>query len=197
MAKFKFKHAVMRAGKSQELARVHFNYKVKGDKALVIVPTTDNRNGIGKVTARSGEELDAIAIEPGSMREFINTNFKEYEDEVVAVLLDEVQFFTRDDIFALKEIVLYKDIPVIAYGLKTDFQNNLFEGSEACLVVAEEIIEIETVCSFCNRRAIMNLRMCDGKPVWEGEQIQIGDEEYMQVCHYHYLHDNIIDKEGE
>lgn len=190
MAKFKFKHAVMRAGKSQELARVHYNYKVKEDEALVLVPTTDNRNGVGKVTARSGEELDAIAIDPGKMREFLEGDFEKYEDKIVAILLDEVQFFTREDIFALKEVVLYKDIPVIAYGLKSDFQNNLFEGSAACMVVAEEIIEIETVCSFCNRRAIMNLRMNNGAPVREGAQIQIGDDEYLQVCHYHYLHDN-------
>lgn len=179
----------MRAGKSQELARVHYNYKVKGDNALVIVPTTDNRHGVGKVTARSGEELDAIAVEPGKMKEFLNDYFK-VERDIVAILLDEVQFFTRDDIFALKDLVIFQDIPVIAYGLKTDFQNNLFEGSAACLVVAEEIIEIETVCSFCNRRAIMNLRMNNGKPVREGEQIQIGDDEYLQVCHYHYLKDN-------
>lgn len=186
MAKFKFKHAVMRAGKSQELARVAYNYKVKGDEALVIVPSTDNRHGIGKVTARSGEQLDAIAIEPGTMRKFLDEYFAKGEPNIVAILLDEVQFFTREDIFALKEVVVYRDIPVIAYGLKTDFQNNLFEGTAAALVVAEEIYEIETVCSYCNKLAIMNLRMCNGKPVKEGEQIQIGDDEYLQVCHYHY-----------
>lgn len=186
MAKFKFKHAVMRAGKSQELARVAYNYKVKGDETLVIVPSTDNRHGVGKVTARSGEQLDAIAIEPNSMREFLDDYFTK-ETNIVAILVDEVQFFTKEDIFALKEVVLYRDIPVIAYGLKTDFQNNLFEGSAAALVVAEGIYEIETVCSFCNKLAIMNLRMNDGKPVREGEQIQIGDDEYLQVCHYHYI----------
>lgn len=186
MAKFKFKHAVMSAGKSQELARVNYNYCVKGENVLVLVPSTDNRHGVGKVTARSGERLDATSICPGNVRMWLTKYFKEKRD-IACILIDEVQFFTRDDIFAIKELtVISNNIPVIAYGLKTDFQNNLFNGSAAALVVAEEIIEIETVCSFCNKRAIMNLRVNDGKPVREGEQVLIGDDEYLQVCHYHY-----------
>lgn len=192
MAKFKFKHAVMTAGKSQELARVHYNYKIKDQKVLVIVPSTDNRSGEGVVAARSGEKIPAISIEPGEMRSWLNAN-KHLLESATCILTDETQFFMRDDIFALKEIAVVNfGIPVIAYGLKSDFKGDLFEGSAACLVVAEEIIEIETVCAFCNKKAIMNLRFNNGKPIKTGEQVLIGDNEYRQVCHYHYLQDELL-----
>lgn len=191
MAKFKFKHAVMTAGKSQELARVHYNYKIKNQKVLVLVPSTDNRAGVGKVAARSGEKIPATPVIPGQMRNWLIDNYetlKSYD----CVLTDETQFFQKDDIFALKEIaVINLNVPVIAYGLKSDFQANLFEGSSACLAVAEEIIEIETVCSFCNKKAIMNMRFNNGKPIKIGEQVLIGDDEYRQVCHYHYLQEDL------
>lgn len=191
MAKFKFKHAVMTAGKSQELARVHYNYKIKNQKVLVLVPSTDNRAGVGTVAARSGEKIPATPVIPGQMRNWLIDNYetlKSYD----CVLTDETQFFQKDDIFALKEIaVINLNVPVIAYGLKSDFQANLFEGSSACLAVAEEIIEIETVCSFCNKKAIMNMRFNNGKPIKIGEQVLIGDDEYRQVCHYHYLQEDL------
>lgn len=191
MAKFKYKHAVMSAGKSQELARVHYNYKIKSQKTVVIVPTTDNRSGIGFVQARSGERIEAIAIEPGSVRKWIKEN-KDVFLDVVCVLTDETQFFKRDDIFALKEfLVIELNIPVIAYGLKSDFRGDLFEGSSSALAVAEEIIEIETVCAYCNSKAIMNLRFLNGKPTRKGEQVLIGDNEYRQVCHKHYLDESL------
>lgn len=191
MAKFRFKHAVMGAGKSQELARVHYNYNIKNQKVLVIVPTTDNRDEIGYVSARSGERISAVAINPGEVREWLEMNV-DICDDLACILTDETQFFKRDDIFALKEMMVIKqNVPVIAYGLKNDFQNNLFEGSEACLVVAEKIIEIMTICSFCNDKAIMNMRLQNGVPVREGEQIMIGDDEYKPVCHYHYMKDKV------
>lgn len=191
MAKFKFKHAVMSAGKSQELARVNYNYKIKGEEVLIIVPTTDNRFGVGVVTSRSGEVIPATSIQPGEMRNWLNENLDK-QNNLCCILIDETQFFKKDDIFALKEMaVVERNIPVIAYGLKVDFRGDLFEGSAACLAVSEEIIEIETVCAFCNSKAILNLRFFNGKPTREGEQILIGDNEYKQVCHYHYLQDDL------
>lgn len=191
MAKFRFKHAVMSAGKSQELARVHYNYKIKDEKILVLVPSTDNRSGVGVVAARSGETFLATSVNPGEVRVWLEENL-DSSSLPACILTDETQFFKRDDIFALKEMaVIERNIPVIAYGLKSDFMNNLFEGSSACMVVAEEITQIETICSFCNKMAIMNMRFQDGKPTREGEQVLIGDEEYRQVCHYHYLQDDL------
>ena len=192
MAKFKYKHAVMSAGKSQELARVHYNYKIKNQKVVVLVPTTDNRSGVGYVTARSGEKISAIAVNPGEMKSFLKKDFPLLGTDIVCVLIDEAQFFEKEDIVALKETLVVKsNIPVIAYGLKVDFRGDLFEGSAACLAVAEEIIEIETVCAYCNSKAIMNLRFFNGKPTRKGEQVLIGDNEYRQVCHKHHLDESL------
>lgn len=198
MADFTFKHAVMTAGKSRELARIHYTFNQKGHLALVIVPTTDTR-GKGKqaVIARSGEEVAALAVEPGDMRHILESTMNTIEstykgNTIKCILIDEVQFFTRDDIFAVKELAcINKDIPVMAFGLKNDFKNELFEGSVTSLIVAERIEEIETICAFCNDKAIMNMRFKDGAPIKEGEQVQIGDEEYKPVCHKHYNDETI------
>lgn len=195
MAKFRFRHAVMTAGKSQELARVHYNYTIKNEKVLVLAPSTDNRSGVGIIKARSGETLEANSVNPGNLRAWLTEYFDELDksgQSIVCVLSDETQFFTKEDIYALKELAVVKrNIPVIAYGLKSDFQGNLFEGSSAALVVAEIIEEIETVCAFCNDKAIMNMRFEGGKPVRKGQQIVIGDEEYRPVCYCHYLQDDL------
>lgn len=195
MAKFKFRHAVMTAGKSRDLARVHFNYHIKGENVLVIVPSTDNRNGIGLVSARSGERLKATAVNPGELTDFLIKYFQNIDNEnknVACVLIDETQFFSKKDIFSLKEIVVIeRNIPVIAYGLKNDFKNDLFEGSAAAILVAEKLEEIETLCAFCNKKATMNLRFHNGVPIKKGEQVQIGDDEYRPVCHKHWLDENL------
>lgn len=202
MAKFRFKYGVMSAGKSQELMRNHYNYKIKNEPILIIVPSYDGENGLGIVQSRAGGLLSAHSVLPGQLKEWLKEHFKGETDSLDAfsnnavdyacVLLDETQFFTREDIFALKEeIVMKRNIPVIAYGLKTDFQNNLFEGSKAAFIVAEEIGEIETICAFCNKKAIMNMRFNEGKPVRTGEQILIGQDEYRPVCHNHFLDDEI------
>ena len=191
MAKFRFKYGVMTAGKSQELLRTHYNYKNKNEEVLVIVPSYEGKDGIGIVQSRAGGLLSAYSVMPGKLKDWLKEHFAE-EKDYACILLDETQFFTKEDIFALKEeIVLKKDIPVIAYGLKADFQNNLFEGSKAAFVVAEELNEIETVCAFCNRKAIMNIRFNEGKPVKEGAQILIGQDEYRPVCHEHFIDDSI------
>jgi len=193
IAKFRFKHAVMNAGKSQELIRTHYNYKVKNQNVLVLTPSIDNRNGIGIISSRTGDKINANSVMPGTMRSWLTNYFDNNEEDVICILIDETQFFIKDDILAIKELaVLTKDIPVIAYGLKVDFKGELFEGSAAAIAIAEEINEIETVCAFCNSKSIMNLRFDNkGQPVREGDQIQIGDSEYKPVCHKHYIDDNV------
>lgn len=200
MAKFEFKYAVMSAGKSRELARIHYTYSNKEQYIITIVPTTDTRHntGAGMVAARSGERVSAYAVVPGTLRKWFTVllegvkKIKGENTKINCILIDEVQFFTKDDIFAIKELAcLEQDIPVIAFGLKSDFKNEMFEGSAAALTVAEKIDEISTICAFCNERAIMNMRFKDGVPIREGEQIQIGDNEYKPVCHKHYLDDTL------
>jgi len=197
-AEYKFIHAVMSAGKTRELARIRYNYKAKKQRVITVVPSTDNRHGGGVATARSGEQFSAYSVAPGQMSEWIDIVIQGVKDlygenqKIDCVLIDEVQFFKKEDIFAIKEkMVLNHNIPVIAFGLKSDFKNEIFDGAQASLVVAEKVEEIETMCAFCNERAIMNLRFENGKPTREGKQVLIGDEEYKQVCHKHYLDDNL------
>ena len=110
-------------------------------------------------------------------------------EKVYCILIDEAQFLSREQIVQLSRVVDMLDIPVMCYGLKNDFQNNLFEGSEALLLYADKIQEIKTICmkENCGKKAIMNLRLSDGKPVYHGEKIQIGDEDYVPVCRKHYF----------
>lgn len=200
MAQFKFKYAVMTAGKSRELARIRYVYLNNGLYVITIVPTTDTRSGgsAGSVEARSGEKFFAYQVKPGKMREWFKVllegvkKFKGENHKIDCVLIDEVQFFTKEDIHAIKEMAcLERDIPVIAFGLRSDFRNEMFEGTAAAFTVAEETEEIETLCAFCRNKAIMNLRFKDGLPVRQGKQIQIGDNEYRPVCHKHYLDDTL------
>src|SRR5699024_8129629 len=99
------------------------------------------------------------------------------------------QFLMKTHIFQLAQIVDDLDIPVMAFGLKNDFKNELFEGSKYLLLYADKIEEMKTICWYCHRKAIMNMRMINGKPVYAGEQIQIGgNESYFPVCRKHYIH---------
>ncbi|WP_337587679.1 hypothetical protein [Nosocomiicoccus massiliensis] len=108
---------------------------------------------------------------------------KENEKEkVFAVLIDEAQFLSKKDIHNLSDIPDLLDIPVIAFGLKTDFRNELFEGSRTLLELADAIDELKTVCQFCNKKATLNMRLHNNIPTNVGESIQIGDEEYVPVC---------------
>jgi thymidine kinase len=116
-------------------------------------------------------------------------NILEHEDrDIYCVLVDEAQFLTKDHVLQLTKIVDDLNIPVMAFGLKNDFQNELFEGSKYLLLYSEKIEEIKTICWYCHKKAIMNIRMNDGKPVRTGEQIQIGgNESYFPVCRKHYF----------
>lgn len=186
MAKFKFKYGTMGAGKTQELLRTLYNYKIRGDYIIVLSSKLDNRYGEGRVTSRTGDFEEAIEI---SNMEDIN-KICNLKNNPVCVLIDEVQFFKREWIEKIKKyFVIENNIPVIAYGLKNDFLNNLFEGTIACLAVAEEIKEIENICKYCNKKSIMNMRIDkDGKKVGSGNQVEVGgNDKYVAVCHYHYL----------
>lgn len=182
MAKLKFKYGTMNSGKSQELHRIWYSY-TNGDpdsrRALVVVPSVDTRFGVGKVTTRSGASITALTADPGGLFDVLMANLS---DDVECILVDESQFFLREDIMDLKSILLSTNVPIIAFGLLTDFQNNLFEGTQALLAVAEEISEIETICAMCTSKAIMNLRLGDNTDVIAIE----GEVQYLPVCHKHY-----------
>ena len=121
-----------------------------------------------------------------------DTDIFDYIDDIsprpYCVLIDEAQFLTRANVYDLARIVDELDIPVMAFGLKNDFQNNLFEGSKYLLLLSDKIEEIKTICHYCSRKATMVLRMEDGEPVYEGVQVQIGGHEsYISVCRKHWF----------
>lgn len=174
MAKLYFRYGTMNSGKSLEIIKVAHNYEEQGKKVLVLTSAIDTRAGVGLVHSRVGTSREAIQIKP-EMNIF--EEVKKYE-EIFCVLVDESQFLEEHHIYELTEVVDELNIPVIAFGLKNDFQNNLFTGSYYLLAYADRIEEVKTICWYCDKKAIMNLRISGGS-----EQIQIGgNESYLPVC---------------
>ncbi|GGG33802.1 MULTISPECIES: thymidine kinase [Lactobacillus] len=196
MAQLFFHYGTMSSGKTLEILKDAHNYEAQGRKIVLMTSGVDNRSGVGTVASRIGLHRKAIPIEHDmdifAYIEKINDQEKKLGDGPIAcVFVDEAQFLERHHVFECARIVDELSIPVMAFGLKNDFQNNLFEGSKNLLIVADKINEIKTICHYCGRKATMNLRIHEGKPVYEGEQVQIGgDESYYPVCRFHYFHPN-------
>lgn len=192
MAQLFFKYGAMNSGKSIEILKVAHNYEEQGKHVLLFTSGLDNRDAVGKVSSRIGISRDAIPI-------FEDTDIvsmvKNTEAPVSCVLVDEAQFLSKVHILDLVKVVDDLDIPVMAFGLKNDFRNELFEGSKYLLLYADKIEEIKTTCWFCHKKATMNLHYVDGKPVYDGDQIQIGgNEAYYSVCRHHYFHPGEIEE---
>lgn len=181
-----FRYGAMASGKSIEILKVAHNYETQQRHVLLLTSALDNRSGVGEIASRIGMQRSALAI---SDADDLFKLIQDQQDDVAAVLIDEAQFMTKEQVLELTQVVDDLNIPVLAFGLKNDAFNNLFPGSEALLIYADKIEEMKTLCSFCGRKATMNLRISDGQPVYEGAQVQIGgDEAYMPVCRYHYNH---------
>ena len=185
MAQLFFRYSTMNAGKSIELIKVAYNYEERGKEVLVLTSGLDDRFGTGVVRSRIGLSRPAIPV-------YDDTNILEIfmevsqEKEIACVLIDEAQFLKRHHVEELVEIVDSFECPVMCYGLKNDFRNELFEGSYYLLVYADKIEEIKTIC-WCGRKATMVARIVDGKFVKTGEQIEIGgNEKYVSLCRKHY-----------
>lgn len=185
MAQLFFKYGAMNSGKSIEILKVANNYEEQGKKVLLFTTSADDRAGLGRISSRIGLSRDANVIyEDTRLFEWV----KELDQKPACVLIDEAQFMSKEHVEDLARIVDRLDIPVMAFGLKNDFMNELFEGSKYLLIYAEKIEEIKTICWFCHKKATMNMRMSEGRPVYEGEQIQIGgNESYYPVCRKHYF----------
>ncbi|WP_028274393.1 thymidine kinase [Atopococcus tabaci] len=186
MAQLFFKYGAMNSGKSIEILKVAHNYEEQNKPVVMFTSALDNRDSVGVISSRIGLKRDAILI-------YDDTNiFEEVNDlsfKPACVLIDEAQFLKKEHVIQLAHIVDDLGIPTMAFGLKNDFRNELFEGSEYLLLYADKIEEMKTICWFCHKKAIMNMRMHDGKPVYTGEQIQIGgNESYYPVCRKHYYH---------
>lgn len=180
MAQLYFRYSSTNAGKSIEIIKIAHNYEEQGKDVLIFAPMLDDRYEKGYVSSKIGLKKEAIMFDKSTkIREIIQA----YEKNLYCILIDEGHFLTKSQVLDLTQIVDYMNIPVIVYGLKNDFQNNLFEGSEALLIYSDKIEEVKTICWFCNKKATMVLRIIDGEPVYTGEQIHIGgNESYIPVC---------------
>ena len=193
MAQLYYRYSTMNAGKSTELIKVAYNYEERNKRVLVFIPAIDDRDGVGVVSSRIGLKREAIPVyeDTDILEIFMRENEKH---EVACVLVDESQFLKKRNVLQLVEIVDSFDVPVMAYGLKNDFRNELFEGSYYMLVYADKIEEIKTIC-WCGRKATMVARVIDGKQVREGDQIMIGGmDKYIPLCRKHYSDGRISEK---
>lgn len=186
MAKMYFYYSTMNAGKSTILLQSSYNYQERGMRTLVFAPEVDDRFGVGRVSSRIGLQANAIPFSANA--NLFRTIQKENEiTKVDCVLVDEAQFLSKSQVRQLSDVCDELDIPVLAYGLRTDFQGNLFEGSQFLMAWSDNLNEVKTICH-CGRKATMVLRLdANGRPVREGEQIQIGgNEKYVSVCRKHF-----------
>ncbi len=186
MAKLYFYYSAMNAGKTTTLLQSSHNYIERGMNTLVLKPGIDNRDGLTKVRSRIGLEADALTFSlQDDLRQLVEQRNR--ERHLHCVLVDEAQFLNRDQVFQLGEVVDQLGIPVLTYGLRTDFRGELFEGSRFLLAWADELREIKTVCH-CGKKATMVLRLdSEGRPVSTGAQVQIGgNETYVSVCRGHF-----------
>jgi len=178
MAKLYFRHGTMGSAKTLNLLAAAHTYQIQGKKVLILKPQLDSRFGKQKVRSRSGMEKDAdVLVTPESLLPARQLK------GLSCILVDESQFLTTRFIDHLRDIARDHDIPVICYGLRTDFRTNLFEGSKRLLELADNIEEIKNTCHFCNRKAIFNMKFLDGVATLQGPTIQLGAEEtYLPVC---------------
>jgi len=186
MAKLYFYYSSMNAGKSTSLLQSSYNYRERGMRTLVLAPALDDRYGSGRVTSRIGLEAEATTFERD--RDLFELVESEVVDEPLhCVLIDEAQFLTRQQVFELGEVADSLDIPVLAYGLRTDFQGEPFEGSKYLLAWADNLKELKAICH-CGKKATMVIRMdATGNVVTEGSQVQIGgNDRYVSMCRRHF-----------
>ena len=192
MAQLYYRYSTMNAGKSIELIKVAYNYEERGQRVMTLLPAIDDRYGVGVITSRIGIQREAMLVKDDTNILELFLAEKE-KGEIDCVLIDECQFLRKHHVEELIEIVDTFNVPVMAYGLKNDFRNQLFEGSYYMLIYADKIEEIKTIC-WCGRKATMVARVVDGKIVKQGrslqkpgEQIVIGGNDmYVSLCRKHY-----------
>lgn len=186
MAKLYFYYSSMNAGKSTALLQSSYNYRERGMNTIVLAPELDDRYGPGQVTSRIGLEAPAQTFDRTENLLGLVAVHAE-EQDIHCVLIDEAQFLTKDQVFQLGEVTDQLNIPVLAYGLRTDFQGEPFEGSKYLLAWADNLKEIKAIC-FCGSKATMVVRQdSEGKVVTAGSQIEIGgNDRYVSLCRRHF-----------
>ncbi|MFC4234320.1 thymidine kinase [Thalassospira xianhensis] len=186
MAKLFFYYSSMNAGKSTTLLQSSFNYQERGMQTLLLTVAFDDRFGVGKIASRIGLEAPAVLFD-GNTDLCALIGEKLDEGRIDCVLVDEAQFLTKDQVWQLSDVADKLGVPVLCYGIRTDFQGQLFEGSKWLLAWADKLSELKTICH-CGRKAGMVLRVDEnGKTVREGAQVEIGgNDRYVSVCRQHF-----------
>ncbi|MDD4111438.1 MAG: thymidine kinase [Herbinix sp.] len=181
MAKLYFKYGVMGSSKTAQALITKFNYEERGMNVWLIKPHIDNRDGEGVLRSRIGLEAKAYELDAD---EDVYQSYLELKQKVDVIIIDECQFLTEAHVNQLAMIVIEYDIPVLCFGLRTDFRTKMFPGSKRLLEIADSITEIKTICS-CGKKATVNVRKDkDGKIITEGEQIVIGgNDTYTAMCY--------------
>ncbi|WP_370174523.1 thymidine kinase [Sphingobium abikonense] len=187
MAKLYFYYSSMNAGKSTTLLQSDFNYRERGMATMLWTAAVDTRYGSGRIASRIGLEAQAHLFEPG-VDLYASVARQHEATPLSCVLVDEAQFLTRDQVWQLAAVADALGIPVLCYGLRTDFRGDLFEGSAHLLGLADTLTEIKTVCD-CGRKATMNLRVdMQGRAIQHGDQTDIGgNDRYVALCRRHFL----------
>lgn len=183
MAKLYFRYGAVSSAKTLNLLAVAHAYERQDKSVMVLKPAFDTRFGEAMVASRAGLAREADLLLDEDDRTLDSGRFAGCH----CVLVDEVQFLSTARVDQLRALTREADVPVICYGLRTDFRSRLFEGSRRLMEVADTIEEVKTTCTFCNRKAILNLKSVDGVAELDGPRRELGAEElYLPVCYEHY-----------
>ena len=196
MAKLYFYYSSMNAGKSTTLLQADFNYRERGMETMLYTAALDDRVASGIIASRIGLQIGGNLYRGDTdLRHEVEEELK--KRKLHCILVDEAQFLTRAQVLQLASICDELDIPVLAYGLRTDFQANLFEGSAHLLALADTLVELKAVCE-CGRKATMNLRVdAEGRTVSQGQSIEIGgNDRYISLCRRHFM-EKLAEGSGE
>lgn len=186
MAKLYFYYSAMNAGKTTTLLQSSYNYKERGMETLLLTPQADDRYGSGQITSRIGLKAPATVFNAGTnllqlAREMMS------KQEIHCIMVDEAQFLSREQVYELGQICDELDVPVLAFGIRTDFRGEPFEGSKYLLAWADNLKEIKAICR-CGRKATMVLRIDEqGDVIRDGAQVEIGgNDRYVSMCRQHF-----------
>ncbi len=199
MAKLYFRYGAMGSSKTANALMVRYNYMEKGQNALLLKPEVDNRDG--EMVIKSRIDLSSTCETVENFLKTAEKNWFSKKDgsweNYDCIIIDESNFLTASDVDKLAEIVDTFNIPIICYGLRTDFTGHLFEGSKRLMEIADKIEEVPTVC-WCGHRAHFNARVSNGKIVRDGEQVMMGgNESYVSLCRKHYMSGEITGKRNK
>lgn len=186
MAKLFFKYGTVFSAKSLNLIATAHNYETQGKNILLMIPKLDTRSD-GHIATRAGFKLPAELIDDDTDCVTVFRHHLEAKEKIDCVLVDEAQMLKARHINQLREIVNLYNTPVICYGLRVSYNLELFEASERLFALSDKMEEIKTICWYCNSKATHNLKLVDGKPVYEGKPIEIGGlEKFLPVCYSCY-----------